>query len=352
MKILSPKSKLKIGIYSPYMNIIGGGERYLLTIAGCLQKFHNVYIHADSSLKKEFWKMFQIDIRKVKFVTDTNFNKFYYDVFFYTTDGSIFLTKNRKNFLVIQSPAHIPDNKVLNKVKLLKWQIICYSKFMQGIIESKLHKKSEILSPAVSTSLYSSSLSKKRNVILSVGRFFSHLHSKKHLILIDQFKKYYKKYFSGWQLIIAGGLTDLKGHEVVNSLQVESQGFPIQIVINPSFSELVKLYQKAKIYWHATGFNENLNLYPEKAEHFGITTLEAMAAGGVPVVFGAGGQNEIISTGLNGFLWKNLSELIQTTTKLIKDKKLLDSISKSAISRADDFSTSKYYEKLEKLIQA
>jgi len=36
-------------------------------------------------------------------------------------------------------------------------------------------------------------------------------------------------------------------------------------------------------------------------EHFGITTVEAMAAGCVPLVYDSGGQAEIVSSGYNGY---------------------------------------------------
>ena len=44
---------------------------------------------------------------------------------------------------------------------------------------------------------------------------------------------------------------------------------------NCPFEELIKLYEKAKIFWHGAGFGENENLNPEKMEHFGITTVSA-----------------------------------------------------------------------------
>jgi glycosyltransferase involved in cell wall biosynthesis len=82
------------------------------------------------------------------------------------------------------------------------------------------------------------------------------------------------------------------------------------------------LLQSAKIYWHATGFAEDETTHPERMEHFGITTVEAMAAGCVPVVINKGGHPEIIQHGVNGFLWNTREELKQYTTVLIQDKAL------------------------------
>ncbi len=59
----------------------------------------------------------------------------------------------------------------------------------------------------------------------------------------------------------------------------------------------------ASIYWHAGGLGEDPDRHPDRFEHFGITVVEAMAAGAVPLVFAAGGPAEIVEHGVNGFHW-------------------------------------------------
>ena len=54
-------------------------------------------------------------------------------------------------------------------------------------------------------------------------------------------------------------------------------------------------------------------------EHFGITTVEAMAHGCVPVVVRLGGQLEIVQDGVNGRLWGSLGELVAITRELMAD---------------------------------
>lgn len=342
--------RLTIGISSPYFDILGGGERYLLSIAEFLSKKENVFLYAKKELKEKAEKMFHINLGNVSFLPPTQFRLSSYDVFFYMTDGSIFFPKGKKNFLIIQSPLHCPHNSILTKLKLRNWRILCYSEFMQSIIKERLGKTSSILSPPIDTNAFQTKEIEKENIILTVGRFFSHLHTKKQSILVEQFKKYYKQYFSSWKFIIAGGLTDTGGKEILEKLKSQSKGFPIQIKVNPSFPELVTLYKKAKIYWHAAGFGENIAQFPEKAEHFGITTLEAMAAGSVPVVFGAGGQKDIVSDGKNGFLWDTPETLIEKTGEVINNDTLRIKLGEKAVARAEDFSKDNFYEKLETLI--
>jgi glycosyltransferase involved in cell wall biosynthesis len=104
----------------------------------------------------------------------------------------------------------------------------------------------------------------------------------------------------------------------------------VDIVTSPSFSELTDLCGRSKIFWSAVGYETNINKEPQKAEHFGISVIEAMSAGAVPLVFDAGGHKEIISDGLNGFFWKTESNLIKSTKKLIDDEGLLKHLSKQA----------------------
>ena len=59
----------------------------------------------------------------------------------------------------------------------------------------------------------------------------------------------------------------------------------------------------ASIYWHATGFGTSEQMQPSKQEHFGMSIVEAMSAGAVPIAFDAGGPRETVDPGANGYLW-------------------------------------------------
>ena len=74
------------------------------------------------------------------------------------------------------------------------------------------------------------------------------------------------------------------------------------MVLHPDASgaELRDLYARASIFWHAAGLGEDPERHPDRYEHFGITTVEAMSAGAVPVVIDAAGQVEIVEHGAYG----------------------------------------------------
>ncbi|HEX5798193.1 MAG TPA: glycosyltransferase [Candidatus Saccharimonadales bacterium] len=93
--------------------------------------------------------------------------------------------------------------------------------------------------------------------------------------------------------------------------------YPVYFHFDCFYSELKSLFNKAFIYWHATGYGSDPDEYPEKQEHFGITTVEAMSAGCIPVVIDSAGQQETVSHAENGFLWNSKNELIKYTKKAI-----------------------------------
>ena len=88
----------------------------------------------------------------------------------------------------------------------------------------------------------------------------------------------------------------------VDRLNKKAKGFNVFIHPNLPFKDLKKMYGQSSIYWHAAGYGET---DPTKMEHFGITTVEAMAGGCVPIVINLGGQKEIVKQTENGYLWNN-----------------------------------------------
>lgn len=352
--------QIKIGLYSPYLSALGGGERYILNIAYGLSKHHDVFLFASPSLRSEIHSLLRINVDRIHFLPESiirnkNVLRKYislsnYDVFIFMTDGSLPFPVAKKNFLIIQSPVHIPRLTLGNYIRLLRWNIICYSNFMQQIIKKRLHKDAKILSPSIDINKFMNKNIQKKNIILSVGRFFQYPHNKKHDILIDIFKKNYSRYFQGWRLVIAGGLTEEGGKKIFENLKKKIATYPIEIVANIPFNKLLELYKEAKIYWHAAGYGEDIKRHPETAEHFGITTLEAMAAGEVPLVFAAGGQMDIVTDSYNGYLWSNQEELLEKTHRVIQDEKLFKKISQNALSSVKKYSNEEFYAQLEKSI--
>ena len=116
-----------------------------------------------------------------------------------------------------------------------------------------------------------------------------------------------------------------------------ADGLPVVLHPDASGAELRDLYARASIFWHAAGLGEDPERHPDRFEHFGITTVEAMSAGAVPVVIDAAGQIEIVDHGVDGYRFAGLDDLVTHTERLIDDPDWLATLSSAAERRARDF---------------
>jgi glycosyltransferase involved in cell wall biosynthesis len=211
----------------------------------------------------------------------------------------------------------------------------------------------EMLYPPVDVDNFRAAETKEK-AIISVGRFFVGGHNKKQLELIKAFKRMYDNYpeVRDYTLHICGGTHSEKHHQDYLKLcRLSAQGYPIVIHANIPFQELISLYATAKIFWHAAGMHENEQLHPDKFEHFGITTVEAMASGCVPVVIGVAGQKEIVKHKENGLLWQTENELIEYTLHLINNVKACTELASKAIVSAKKFSRETFDERVRYLFE-
>src|SRR3989344_406562 len=357
---------MKIGIYTPYLDSFGGGERYMLTIAEILSSDNDVDLLLDKNLANQDSKMLicklskhlNLDLKKLNLVKapigaggnamERIFFLKKYDLLFYLTDGSFFYSTAKKNIIHFQVPFENLDNSYWSKFKLSSWTLAIYnSEFTKDIIEKNISLPGEVVYPPVAVEDFKP-LSKKKQ-ILSVGRFYGYLKTKKHEEMITTFINLYKHNdLKGWSLYLAGSL--IEGDEsYLDELKDLAKNYPIYFYPNIKHDDLRKLYGESSIYWHAAGLNET---NPEKMEHFGISTVEAMAAGCVPVVINKGGQPEIVEDQVSGFLWNDLSELENLTLKLIENDTLKSKVTEKAIERSSLFSKMEFKEHISKIIYA
>lgn len=203
---------------------------------------------------------------------------------------------------------------------------------------------SQIVFPPVDTNFQRQ---EKQNLILSVGRFAieGDGHTKKQEQMLRAFQRMKEKGLTGWDYFSVGGLPDTPKHkayfEELSRLALASGA---HVVSNMARPELRRLYEQASIFWHAAGYGEDENTHPVFAEHFGISTVEAMAAGCVPVAIKKGGQLEIVEHGVSGFLWETLDELESYTERLVTDDNLRAKMSEAARTRAQMFSRESFVE--------
>ena len=374
---------LKVGIYDPYLDTLGGGERYCLTIAEILASLGyqvDIFWSGDQDLLKKAEIRFGLNLSNINFVTDifssktetmdiaedpeslvlasqhihqqphklsSLYRKYLvtrqYNLFFYLSDWSVPFLFSKNNFLHVQVPfvSKIKIiSRLLNHLKcLFIKQIICNSQFTAKFASRHFSSKQLVLYPPVDVEKFDPHIPKK-NQILSVGRFDNILNSKKQEILIVAFRDLVlHNQNTDWRLILAGGSIALsQNNNYLRHLQHLAEGLPIDFIVNPNFTVLKQIYSTSKIYWHAAGFGVDENAHPENTEHFGMAPVEAMASGCVPILVNRGGLSEIISDNCEGYLWTDVSQLIAKTQLLMTSTLTLNSMSQASIIKSNHYS--------------
>jgi glycosyltransferase involved in cell wall biosynthesis len=228
--------------------------------------------------------------------------------------------------------------------------IVANSGYTRQWIDQRWQRRSEVLYPAVDIAAFP--VLAKRPIILSVGRFFAGAHNKKHLPMIQAFRALCDAGLSGWEYHLVGGcdLDQPESRDYVARVQAAAEGYPIVLHVNAPLAEMRQCYGTASIFWHATGYGEDEQRAPDSFEHFGITTIEAMAAGCVPVVIARAGQLETVVPGESGMLWHTLDELQTQTRRLIADPALRERLAAGAIERSALFSFNVFAQGVQEIV--
>jgi glycosyltransferase involved in cell wall biosynthesis len=353
-------------IYDPYLDTLGGGERYCLTVAECLLKSGwqvDLFWERKEDIKKAISR-FNLELRgldivgerpeRLSFTSRVKLER-KYDLIFWLSDGSIPFLFGKNNILHFQVPftsENLPSTLLTRcidtfKKKLIS-RVVCNSRFTKRIIDKTYKVDSIVLYPPVDVERFKPG--KKENIILAVGRFEETMQAKRQDVLVEAFKRMVDEGLKNWQLVLIGGsLQEERRNRFLNKLKREVRGYPIEFIVNAPFSVLQNYYSRAKIFWHAAGFGVDEEKEPHRVEHFGITTVEAMAAGCVPVVIDKGGLREIVRRGM-GERWKEIKELIKKTFELVNDEDLLERYSLKAKEQSLKFSKEKFLRRLLRML--
>ena len=318
------KKKLA-ALYDPYLDVLGGGEKHSLSILQALAEYgYQPLIFWDNNLSLEIRQKLRLEIKNLQFRGNIFSHRGGFlnkinqlrkiDIFIAVSDGSYFFSPAKKNFIF----AMVPEKKLYptdwwRRLKTFNYRFVSNSRFTQTKLAS-FGVVSRILYPYINNDyLESDSFTReKEKIILSVGRFFPQLHSKRHDLAIKAFIKLKKEIrdFSDYRLVLAGGLKEEDEGYLIR-LKGMAQGHS-DIIFKPNldYQDLLSLYRRAEIYWHLTGFGIDDSRSPQLVEHLGITPLEAMATGCIVFAYRAGGIKEIVNDGKNGFTFTSLGELI------------------------------------------
>jgi GT2 family glycosyltransferase/glycosyltransferase involved in cell wall biosynthesis len=326
----TPTRGPRVLLYTPYDLTPGGGERYLLSIADALRGRAQVSLVTPERYSQlrllTLGRELGLDLTELSPMSLEQARKSDADLSF-VMGNEICPSVNglaHHNLFVCQFPFPVDDEAYIARVSPFindYSKVICYSSYVEKQIRmqasaNRSHSVSvEVLTPPVP--LYPLS-SDKQARILHVGRFFVGGHAKRQDLLIRAFTTLVRDEGLQAELHLVGSLQPGREHRAYyDSLVEAAAGLPIHFHVNCGPDDLAELYRSSRVYWHATGFGADLQNQPEKAEHFGISVLEAMSAGCVPVVFAAGGPAEVVRDSVTGFLFSNEYKLCARTIELM-----------------------------------
>lgn len=340
-------------IVSPYLDHLGGGERYMLTVAQVVESLgYELYLSWDNLEEiQKLSAMLGIKLSSPKL--DPIVKNLYfagnplrmyratkqYDLVIYLSDGSIPLLGGKRNIVHMQVPFHnVQGRSWKNQIKkLFIHDVIVNSEFTKRIVDSEYGINSVVIYPPVPQIQVSAP---KENIILSVGRFEPSLNTKKQDVLIDAWRVLSPR-LPGWKLVLAGASSS---ESWTNELKTRAGNLPVDFMVNVSHDDLSMLYAKAKIYWHAAGYGVDETKNPELTEHFGISTVEAVSASSIPLVVPFGGQKEIIKN--PNLTWTTIDELAEKTLLVINSLPSTNYLSDLQIDRYTEASFAKNLQEL------
>jgi alpha-1,2-mannosyltransferase len=166
--------------------------------------------------------------------------------------------------------------------------VISNSEFSRRVISRAFGIDSIVLSPPVDVALFrkaalfSSRSRNRKDTILVVSRF----HPTKKIENAIKLATLLKKYKIGTEMKIVGNIPPKRdGYYLYLRHLVERYNLQDYVTFEPnvSFSRLLDLIRESKVYFH-----------PLLGEPFGISTVEAMSAGLIPVVPNIGGHTEFV----------------------------------------------------------
>jgi glycosyltransferase involved in cell wall biosynthesis len=217
-------------------------------------------------------------------------------------------------------------------------RVLANSQYTRTWIRRLWGVDSDVLFPPIRTRDIKAGTKTRR--ILIVGRFIApgSGHSKKQLELVQAFGQMVRGgALDGWELHVVGGCEPAH-RPYLAQVERAAEGLPVAVHANAPRALVEDLLATSSIFWHATGLGEDEETAPWVFEHFGITTVEAMAAGCVPVVIDKAGQREIVRHGTDGYRWTTLAELEALTRTVAADEALRARLAAGAVERAGAFS--------------
>ena len=331
---------MRIGLYNPFLPALGGGEKYFLAILEEAVRVPGaeVELYAPEVPDPAAWERLNIHVPDDAFTavqagdSDVTARSAELDLLVAFTNDVAPLSRARRSAAMVQFPV-VARDRAGARVRAAAATLIgrrrapaalrsydlflVNSEFTRGWVRRRLGVEAEVVAPPVDPPRAAGHEGGREREILAVGRFFRGAHDKRQDVLIDAFRQLHA---FDWELHLVGGADErAETRTRLAELRELAAHVPVHFHVNAPGSELAERYARAALFWHAAGYGVDPARAPERLEHFGIATAEAMSSGAVPIVFPAGGQAEVVEPGVSGLHWRTPVELVALTRELIAD---------------------------------
>jgi glycosyltransferase involved in cell wall biosynthesis len=224
--------------------------------------------------------------------------------------------KIKKLWNLYYAPSKYYSRNQIKNIDLL----FCNSEFTKLAIQKTWNRDAEVVYPPVDIKNIKPNI--KENYVVTVGRFSR---EKNYEMVIN-----IAKMMPNLKFLIIGGKQDENYYNKIRQFKPKNV---ILLTDLPKF-KINSIISKAKVYLH-TMINE----------HFGISIVEAMAAGCIPIVHNSGGPKEIV--GNLGFIYSDPLECKKYIEKAMRESFDL----KKIIERAQEFSSEKFKKKIKYILK-
>jgi glycosyltransferase involved in cell wall biosynthesis len=346
-------------IFNPFFPVLGGGERYAVSLGEVIGDTHQVTYASPYGLEPERVRAIGFPPIEVTIVKEHEFPSVSadYDLAVVVALDVPPATCAARSILDLQFPRETFDGRGRLRrwwlrARLGRYHVIVNSRFAQEWTRRRWGIDSDVVYPPVG--LADAVGAPKENLILAIGRFLGHdadqWNSKRQDALIAAFAELPDELRESWRLVLAGGAApSAEMDEALARLRGQAAGLNIDFETNVSAERLSDLLARARFFWHASGF-ERPEDAPERAEHFGMATVEAMSAGAIPLVYADGGQLEIVSPPW-GRVWRSLPELVEQASALMTTPvDELDGLGVAARAASEPFAKARFAEDIRRLL--
>jgi glycosyltransferase involved in cell wall biosynthesis len=370
--------KPSLAVYDHTLHLIGGGEKYGCTLAQALQDDFDVTLIGHQPVTTgDLMRWYDLDLSRcrvkimpLEFFASKNQGRIDPDLVSARTANPFFAVSRESgnyDFFVNNSMmemvyplanislfvCHFPERQKGAYFYVPHYRhLIVNSRYTATWVENKWGlSPSHHIYPPVDMEPAAGEIPLKEKVILAVARFESG-GSKQQLEMISAFARLRAEApeaMRDWKLILCGGSIDANPYlDNVRAVLEARPALPVQLQVNIPLAELKAWYGRAAIFWHFCGLGQS---NPARVEHFGMSTVEAMQNGCLPIVFDGGGQREIVENGITGFRFSSARELREQTLRAIADPELRQRIVRAARLRGADFNRAVFSARVRDLFQ-